>query len=289
MAIFFKDIRVGTVVSFRYHGKNSHDRSPMVLVISYNFQNKLHGLNVRYLSPDSLAKLQWIFKSEKDQQSMINPFIEDLVQMKEQTEQNYKNQVQQQMINQPGVILKPQQGFGSQGLSTFGKQNTFGRTQVQIQQIQRSPQSVDEVNVPSHIKGALTQDQVFGLQQKLANLLKMREASQAPLVPYNFYHQYVKPILFPNVKDSYRKYDHANIQTLRLVKESSIQSVKQRTNFEREIQEIQNTIYSFYNPQPLATQKRTVSAKDPLYSSREARMKARKASQAYWQKKRSNQ
>jgi hypothetical protein len=286
MAVFFKDIRVGTVVSFRYQGKNSHDRSPMVMVIAFNYLNKLHGLNVRYLSPDSLAKLQWIFKSESEQQRMINPFIEDLVQEKEQSEQNYKNQVQQQMINQPGVILKPQQGFGSQGQSSFGGLNTFGRTQVQQQQIARTPGMIDDVNVPSHVKGALTQDQVYSLQKKLSELLKMREASQAPLIPYGFYHQYVKPILFPHVKDSYRKYDHPNIQTLRLVKESSVQSVRARTNFEREIQEIQNTISSFYNPpQP---QRRSVAAKDPLYSSRDARMKARKASQTYWAKKRAN-
>lgn len=289
MAVFFKDIRVGTVVSFRYVGKNSHDRTPMVMVIAYNYQNKLHGLNVRYLHPDHLAKLQWIFKSETEQQKMVNPFIEDLVQMREQNEQNYEAQVRQQMINQPGVILKPQQGFGMQGPSTFGGLNTFGRTQVQQQQIAVPPTKLDDVNTPPNIKGALTQEQIAQLQKKLANLLQMRQASQAPLAPYNFYHQYVKPILFPNVKESYRKYDHGAIGTLRLVKESSIQSARARTNFEREIQEIQNTIFSFYNPSPQQQQKRTVTAKDPLYSSRDARMKARKASQAYWAKKRAKQ
>lgn len=287
MAIFFKDIRVGTVVSFRYVGRKSHDRTPMVMVIAYNYQNKLHGLNVRYLHPDHLAKLQWIFKSEAEQQRMINPFIEDLVQMRETNDQNYQNKIRQQMMNQPGAILKPQQGFGGQTLKSFGDLNTFGRTQVQQQQIDIPPSRLDDINTPPNIKGALTQEQVAQLQKKLANLLEMRQASQAPLAPYNFYHQYVKPILFPNVKDSYRKYDHEGISTLRLVKESSIQSARARTNFEREIEEIQKTIFDFYNPP--AKERRSISARDPLYSSREARMKARKASQAYWQKKRNNQ
>lgn len=284
MSIFFKDIRVGTIVSFRYRGKDSHDPAPMVMVISYNWQNSLHGLNIRYLRPDHLAKLQWIFKTPKQKMLESNPFLEDLAVARQASQQNYQNAVADNLTNTTVSVIKPQQGFGG-GLSSFGNQNTFTRTGAQVQQVPAIG-LVDPKNAVPNLHGALTQDQVKSLEETLRKMLQMKNASETPMVPYNFYHQYVKAILHPHTKEAYRKYKHTNIQNLRLVKESSAESARARTNFEREIQEISTAINNFYSPK-IPMQKKVVSAKpDPLYKSREQRLKARKASQAYWQKKR---
>jgi len=50
-------IEPGHIITFNYKGKNVHTPKPLVLCLNSNWEGKLHGINIEYISEDVLNKL----------------------------------------------------------------------------------------------------------------------------------------------------------------------------------------------------------------------------------------
>ena len=53
-----KSLYPGTIVQFKYSGDKVFDKKPMVLVLWNDYsESKIHGINLNYLSEDSIKKM----------------------------------------------------------------------------------------------------------------------------------------------------------------------------------------------------------------------------------------
>ncbi len=209
---FYKPIPIGSIVSFRYWSKFSNDRAPMVMVIAFNYKGNLHGLNIRYLNPTVLAQLQFIFRTPVQQQTMTDPFRQEIANLarekKEKAEQEAIERKKQQLGQQKGVIVKPQQG------NPFGV-STFGRSQAEVQPAYEGMPGIEGPAVTVDWKQ--TDPQIGKLRS--ARTQVVNRGSYILSNPYRFYHSYIKSIM-PDVyvrASVYRQYKHRNIQNLRIV------------------------------------------------------------------------
>jgi len=57
-----QNIEPGSVIRFKYGGKQVTDKQPLVLVLNPKWKGKLHGINVNYLSETDLNKLVKLVK-----------------------------------------------------------------------------------------------------------------------------------------------------------------------------------------------------------------------------------
>jgi len=189
---------LGSIVVFRYTSRTAHDRIPTVFVLAQNYQGYLHGLNVRYLSPDIQRQIQWYFMPQQQQQQTTDPFQAQQQEYQKKLQQ-YQQQKQEQLQKQTGVVVKPTTG-SIFGVSTWKitQKEAVGKPPLQITSSIQEP-APPNVIVPPRPTPFSTQKHI-------------------PKDPYAFYHNVVKPLLGSNVKNVYRKYTNVYIHNIRLIK-----------------------------------------------------------------------
>lgn len=217
MAIFFKPLPLGTIVQFRHLSPTSHDKAPMVFIISMDYNGVLHGLNMRYMSPVHTAQLQWIFKTPEEQIMVQNPFRQEMDLQQKQAQDEAKKVADQRkqeiMSKQVGVIVKPQRG------NPFGVK-TFGPSQAETQPAYPGQPGI---KLPSLMVPQAQPDlQQRAMMRYMEEINKNRSFfGRSPILanPQSFYYQYIKPMFGTNqhIAQVYRKYKHEYIKNMRIV------------------------------------------------------------------------
>ena len=206
-----------------------------------------------------MAQLQWIFKTPDQQVQVQNPFAQEINQIQQQRKREYEARRAEQLAQQQGVLIKPQDSSFGQQKSPFGGISTFQRTPVQTQQVSygqmmqtmSARQKREFINKhdklpPRHQQAPVNQPQQNYIEAQEQNKLQaMMDAlsqqrdqfkrAEVTKNPYTFYHQYIKPILAPFTYQSYRKYNHANIKNVRIVHINSANLVQAKKNVEDQI------------------------------------------------------
>ncbi len=196
---------LGTIVTFRYLSPTATDRQPMIMVLTQqHVDGNMHGLNLRYLTPIQQQQLQhYWYPPGQQQDDHINPFEQERVKRYEQQVEQEKRQQELLAQQERGVVMNPE------AEATFGGVGTWTKSPVNL--------------VRQGLRG------VYGaLRRRLGGEPPPPEQSSpfasinrqtAPQIdnPMDFYYQFVKPVLGPNTKNSYRKYKLEYIQNFQIL------------------------------------------------------------------------
>lgn len=211
---------LGTVVLFRYTSPTANDRAPNVLILTPSYQNKVHGLNLRYMTPKEQQMVQWFFKSIREKMFSSDPY-KQIQQEYEQQVQKHNQYLQQLAAQQNKVIVRPQSTQGTTG--TFPTNNTFGATQKEISKPpvfeKFSQRHVQQNMIPPDDTMYQRIRQMFSTRMK--NLVETFK-NERPKDPYQFYHYNLKPLFGRDIKRFYRTYNHTYIVYPRIIKSVSL-------------------------------------------------------------------
>lgn len=212
--MFIRPLYLGEVISFRYVKKTANDRAPLVMVLTQNYENYLHGLNLRYMSPIHAKQLYWFFQLPQEQREEISPMrFHSEQEFQQRVNQEYEQRKQQQMQQQTGVIVKPAQG------NVFGV-STWGPTQKQVQMAFPGMPGVEEKTYEQPRYRQELTPQEMEERERLMYIEQQSRMRDYVGNPYVFYHKYIKAMFghSKNIAQVYRKYDPRFIRNVRIVR-----------------------------------------------------------------------
>lgn len=222
------EIKTGDLVSFRYKGLKVHDPAPMVLVIAPLYENCMHGLNARYLSPMHYSQMMWFFKTPEQRAQLQNPFLKEIETIRRNAEQRWV--AEQSSPSQPVSAIVPAQGMG--GKNAFGGINTFKRTAAQVRQVHQTflqGHRRREVAAGRSAIPIVTPEEAQEMMMTFDSMVEIEEMMgtyNPGTTPYLFYHQWVKQLLRPNTHRCYRKYNTRGISNMRLVTANTVKQAE---------------------------------------------------------------
>lgn len=214
MPLFSRPLRLGEVISFRYVSRTANDPRPMVMLFAENYEGKLHGINLRYTSPDYARQLYWFFSLPSEKSPMVLK-TEQIEAQRMRMKEEFQKRKQEFLDKQVGVVVKPQTD------SPFGT-STWGPTQKQTQPVtpeQLTPQKRRELTTenvqPSHVTPQQIEE-----RRRLEYLNKISQMESYLGNPYVFYHNHIKTMFgsSKNISKVYRTYNPAFIRNLRIVR-----------------------------------------------------------------------
>lgn len=208
---------LGSIITFRYNSPTSHDKAPMVLLLTNRHRDGyIHGINLRYVTPLQQQQLQYYFRSQAERaRDYINPFKQRQIEKYQQELEQKKKELQTPTQEQQGYIIRPAPK------SDFGV-STFTKTDTAVVQQARGALGRLKRYVPFGGQEEPQQQEPPPQQQQPETYSQLADVNKqtVPVVndPLVFYNQYVKPILFPNTHFSYRKYNPRYVSGLRIIK-----------------------------------------------------------------------
>lgn len=231
----FGKIQLGDFVVFRYDSpvKKGLMVNPIrdIMVLTPNFQGKLHGIKIAGLAPTQQEYLQNLLRvAHATPNNIFEPMQAQINQRKK--ELDILNQQRNEMLKAGQRVIvtpTPQGGMfdvakdkAKQVLgSVIGKITTFGRTPAQTTQAnQMNPQIQVQIQKNDMLIKQKQEELNFymsylGNQKQLIGSLP-----QVPTDPYHFYHQFFKMFIGnpQMMKQIYRKFDVNRIKNPRIMK-----------------------------------------------------------------------
>ncbi len=235
------NLPLGSIISFRYNDpkKRGFNMPKNVLVLTSNFQGHLHGIKITGLTVVEQEYLQQLFRVAYGNPTNIFEPMEAAIQQRKKEIDVLNNQRKEMVKSGQRVIMTPQPPpnptFGiidkakqayertKQVLgSVVGKVSTFGRTNVQSRPANQNLQQelIKQDQIIKQKQAELTNYTNYFQQQK-QNIEKIPRISTDP---YQFYHMFLKSFIGnpKRMKNIYRKYNLARVQTPRIIKTAGI-------------------------------------------------------------------
>ena len=100
-----KSLYPGTIVQFKYTGKDIFDKKPMVLVLWNDYREyKIHGINLNYITE---FKIKLLFEQLTEHKTSISPRWErDVIVEEDQSEEYDDNLPYRNLLKDPYTRLK---------------------------------------------------------------------------------------------------------------------------------------------------------------------------------------
>lgn len=188
------------------------------MLLTENWEGKVHGLNLRYINAAYARQLYWFFTLPAQQQQQMMPLDQEFKEEQQKTiAQKYQEYKQQLLQQQTGVIVRPIQSIGQK--NTFGV-STWQHTQKQTVPAQQPVTPQQKKELEALARQEAQQEQQKQKQTEMEYLKRQAQMRDYIGNPYIFYHKYLKPLFggAKGISTCYRKYDPRYIKSPRLVR-----------------------------------------------------------------------
>lgn len=218
---------MGTIIKFRYTKPNAsfgYNNIKTILVLTSNYANNMHGLDVRGLTPVEQELFQYLFEAAQVKQQTGNPIQNQLIQ-KQKELQMVQQHKQELLQKKNSVVVTPDP---NQTNKTFGT-STFRRTPIistifnmvskfMVGKNQMSPQQIEQDLKASDQRILQTQQEIQRFQSIIGMYQQFDQINAVPKDPYSFYHGFIKPHFGHRIPSFYRKFNVNFVQNARIVR-----------------------------------------------------------------------